>query len=180
MSIKKMTAAFLGIVLWGASASAQEPAEEGAGRPRKPETPLSLLVVFSRYQAETKIGSFPYTIPVNANGRPGRLRMGINVPLKYEGKDSPGNVIFKSVGNNVDCAAESLDGGRYKLSCNVEQSSLHGSEISRSAPDPPVLRTFNSEAVLILRDGQSAQYASATDPVTGETLKVQMTLTVVK
>jgi hypothetical protein len=43
-----------------------------------------------------------------------------------------------------------------------------------------LLRTFNTEATLYLRDGQTAQYAMATDPVTGEVLKVDVTLTVIK
>jgi hypothetical protein len=175
----KSTGALLALVLWGAGAWAQEPAEEKPSRPRKAETPLRLQVVFSRYQGERKIASFPYVIPVNAEGRPGRLRMGINVPLKYEGKETPGNVVFKSVGNNVDCSAESLEGGRYRLACSVEQSSLHTAEVGRSV-DPPVLRTFNFDGALILRDGETGQYTSATDPITGETLKVDMTLTVVR
>jgi hypothetical protein len=32
----------------------------------------------------------------------------------------------------------------------------------------------------MLRDGQSTQYTAATDPVSGEVLKIDVTLTVVK
>ena len=47
-------------------------------------------------------------------------------------------------------------------------------------PRPPVLRTFSSDATLFLRDGQTAQLVVATDPLNGDVLKVDVTLTVVK
>ena len=183
---KKMSAALLALVLMGAGAKAED--EQKAEKPRKPGTPLKLQVVFSRYQGERKVGSFPYTLSVNADDRPTRLRMGINVPLMYEGKEFPGNVVYKSVGNNVDCSAEALDDGRFKVACSLEQSSVHSANGERKATGsggdtsllPPLLRTFSSEATLLLRDGQTAQYAAATDPVSGEVLKIEVTLNVVK
>jgi hypothetical protein len=42
------------------------------------------------------------------------------------------------------------------------------------------LRNFNSSFTLLLRDGQTAQVSSATDPISGEVLKVVVTLNVVK
>ena len=44
----------------------------------------------------------------------------------------------------------------------------------------PAFRNFTSNFSILLKDGQSAQYASATDPVSGETLKVDVTLNVLK
>jgi hypothetical protein len=123
---------------------------------------------------------------LNANERrPAKLRMGINVPLRYEGKDAPpGPVAYKSVGNNIDCSAESLDNGRFKVMCFLEQSSLYpdvpATDAGTRNDAPPMLRTFNTETVLFLRDGQTAQGAMATDPVSGEVLKVDVTLHVVK
>jgi len=43
-----------------------------------------------------------------------------------------------------------------------------------------ILRNFNSSFTLLLRDGQTAQVSSATDPISGEVLKVVVTLNVVK
>ena len=45
-------------------------------------------------------------------------------------------------------------------------------------PYPPVFRSFQSNNALALRDGQSQQYVAAADPVTGETIRVDVTLTV--
>ena len=44
----------------------------------------------------------------------------------------------------------------------------------------PAFRNFTSNFNILLKDGQTAQYASATDPVSGETLKVDVTLNVLK
>jgi hypothetical protein len=110
--------------------------------------------------------------------------MGIQVPLKFEGKEYPGNVVFKSVGNSVACAAEALGDGRFKLKCGFEQSAVYENGAPPPSPAstavPPVLLTFSSDATLFLRDGQTAQLVVATDPLNGDVLKVDVTLTVVK
>lgn len=156
-------------------------------RPKKPLTPLRLQVVFSRHMGDKKVASHPYTLALNAGeGRtPAKIRMGINVPLKYEGKETPGNVIYKNVGSNVDCRADSLDDERYRVYCTLEQSSLYGGEggaaLASADPNaPPMMRSFNVETDLLLKDGQTAQLVAATDPVTGEVIKVDVTLSVVR
>jgi hypothetical protein len=45
---------------------------------------------------------------------------------------------------------------------------------------PPVLRSFTSNFTILLRDGQTAQYTTATDQVSGEVLKIDATLNVLK
>jgi hypothetical protein len=53
---------------------------------------------------------------------------------------------------------------------------------TREAPGPshPSFRSFHAAFDLLLRDGQSAQYATATDPVNGEVTKLDLTMNVVK
>lgn len=46
--------------------------------------------------------------------------------------------------------------------------------------DIPTFRTFTSSQTLILKDGQTTQFTTATDRVSGEVTKVDVTLTVVK
>jgi Flp pilus assembly secretin CpaC len=183
---KKMLSVLMALALVGAGAHAQEKSEEKGERRKKSVTPLRVQVVFTKFQGEKKVSSLPYTIAVNADDRPTKLRMGVNVPLVYAGKDVPGNVIYRSVGSNVDCSAEALEDGRYKLACVLEQSSIYGAEDRRPTAtvdatlSAPMLRTFNAETTLFLRDGQSTQYTAATDPITGEVLKIDVTLNVVK
>lgn len=181
---KLLSALALTLVLAGAVA-AQEKAE--ARIPRKPPTPLRVQVVFLKYQGEKKVSSLPYTLSVNADDEGTvRLRAGINVPLvtRLEGASQ---LLFKSVGTNIGCSAESLEDGRYKLNLSADQSSIYSAEgpISWAVSDAPlgkqtVLRDFSADLSTVLRDGQTVQYAAATDPLTGETVKVEVTLSSVK
>jgi hypothetical protein len=46
--------------------------------------------------------------------------------------------------------------------------------------DMPVFRNFKTRTTLLLRDGQSRQFTAATDRVSGETVRIDVTLRVVK
>jgi hypothetical protein len=46
--------------------------------------------------------------------------------------------------------------------------------------DVPTFRSFRSSNVVVLKDGQSTEFAAATDKISGEVVKVDVTLTVVK
>jgi hypothetical protein len=92
-------------------------------------------------------------------------------------------VVYKDVGNRIDCTVVPQADGRFRLSFFVDQSSVDSSLRNRSAPgrpDNPIMRSFMSEFTMFLRDGQTAQSTSATDPVSGEVLRVDVTLNVVK
>lgn len=108
---------------------------------------------------------------------------GIRVRFPSAGKDGA-SVTYGNVGNNLDCSAQAVAEGRFRFNCSFEQSSLYGASEGQplrvDPAVPPLLRTFNSEAVLILRDGQTAQHTAATDPVSGDVLKVDVTLSVVR
>lgn len=183
----KLTCAILSTMLVAAAASAQEKAQ----RPKKTPTPLKLQIVYTRYQGEKKVGSVPYTLSVNADDRPAMLRMGIQVPILVQVKDAVGpQVSYRDVGNNLDCNAEALEDGRFKVMCSFEQSSVYSTDADRRVSgsaigevalgNNPVIRNFRSATSLILRDGQTTQYTAATDPVSGEVLKIDVTLNVVK
>lgn len=164
-------------------------AAAGQDRPAtKPPTPLKLEVVFAKYEGQKRVSSVPYTLSLNADGRDSSVRMGIQVPLATAVKEAVGGVVYKDVTNNVDCKALPLDDGRYAVECSLQQSSLYSMEgAQRSAwlsgtasVTAPLIRTFGAQARLLLRDGETGQYTVATDPVSGEVLKVDITLRVVK
>lgn len=132
----------------------------------------------------------PYTLYVNAGEqRLAAVRMGIQIPLTVRAEGVP-SVMFKDVGTNVDCRADALGDGRFKLSVWLEQVSIFSANGERKAAggtisegaisSTPVLRNFKSSSTMILRDGQTSQYLAATDPVGGELLKIDVTLNVVK
>lgn len=178
----KLPAACLSIALAATAVAQEKP-------PRKLPTPLKLQVVYSRYQNEKKISSVPYLLAVNADDGPTLLRMGIEVPIQTGTKGGEAVTQYRNVGTNIDCSAESLDEGRYKLRCTFEQSSVYSAGADRSAAgsaaevplgNTPAFRTFKSSTNLLLRDGQSTQYTVAADPVSGEVLKIDVTLNVVR
>lgn len=146
-----------------------------------------LVLVFERYQKEKRVSSVPYTLSLIADGKPSRLRMGIQVPLTGN-QNVPGNVIYRSVGNNIDCSAEPREDGRFDVTCAFEQASVYDGDLQSAAPAatqpfpfaPPVLRMFNSEGRFILGDGQTRQHVAGTDPVNGDVLRIGVTLSMIK
>jgi hypothetical protein len=150
--------------------------------------PLRVQVVISRYDGEKKISSMPYTLSVNA-GRSANLRMGTMVPIASTSytpiaTGGPGvnpliSYQYKDVGTNIDCATGALEGGRFRLELTVEDSSVD--EPARVASgDHPAFRAFRVTNSLVLKDGQTAQFTTAVDKVTGVITKVDVSLLVVK
>jgi hypothetical protein len=188
-------------------AMAQEPpilapgvAQPAAGRKLPAPIPLKVTVVLSRFQGEKRLSSMPYVIGVMASGwGPGpktTLRMGVDVPVaqtvfagpSVEGKSAPmSSYSYRSVGTNIDCGAtfDEANAGVFQLTMTVSDSSI-GLDASKKTnaqgvvPDIPSFRNFNSSFTALLRDGQTTQYTSATDPVTGELMKIDVTLNVMK
>jgi len=153
--------------------------QEKAERPHKSPTPVKLQITLARYHGDSKVSSAPYTLFFFADDRPVRVRMGTRVPVQVA-KDSPSQVSYQDVGNNIDCSAEAQGDGRFKLQCTIEQSSVYSRAGQEAPSSVPLFRTFRSDLTLFTRDGQSLEYASAADPVSGETLRVDGTLSVVK
>jgi hypothetical protein len=179
----------------------QTPAVVAPTRELPPLIPLSVQVVVSRYQGEKKVSSLPYTLAVNANassrqGTPGStvssLRMGVEIPLSTtplpppDGKSvaAAGLIQYRPFGTNIDAWANSVDTTHFQVNVSIEDSSIYTTEQAASAipkaNDMPVFRSYRYKNELVLRDGQSAQFTAATDRVTGEVIKVDVTLTVLK
>ena len=149
------------------------------------ETPLKLQVVMTRYDGEKKVSSMPYTTLINASEPgakplPKEMTMGVQVPLTVQANNVP-TIVFKDVGVSIKGTATSVGGGRYRLTLFVEQAFVAVDPPSRTGVTAgPVLRTFRDIVDVVLRDGQTTQTSSATDPITGEVLKVDLALAVVK
>ena len=141
----------------------------------KPLVPLKVQVTIARYEGEKKASSLPFTLWVNANdGQGTRLNVGIEVPIR----NGPG-VSYRSVGTNINCSATTLDDGRFKVDINLEDSSVALSKDKDTAVTP-TFQSIQARNMLLLRDGQNAQFIAATDKVSGEVTKVDVTLTVLK
>ena len=172
-------------------------------RPARPDwssavVPLEVQIVISRWQGDRKVANLPYTLSVNATdpavpGDPrgsdlARLRIGGEVPiLPFVAGSQPGPgapVQYKPIGTNIDCRALFLDGGRFRLQIDIEDSSVYFDERAQpgsvASSSTPAFRSFKLSNIAILRDGQTTQFTSAADKVSGEIVKVDLTLKVVK
>jgi hypothetical protein len=120
------------------------------------------------------------------------VRMGAEVPVPTAASlapgggvpSTPGPIQYKAVGTNIDCFARSLEGGRFNVDIVIEDSSIY----SDGQTDPgasrrndiPTFRSYKLSNAVILKDGQTTQFTAATDKISGEVVRVDVTLTVVK
>ena len=174
------------------------PGQSAGARKTPAPIPLKVTVLLSRYQGDKRISSMPYVLGVLASGWGAgpktTLRMGVEVPVATtvfggDGKTTPvSSYSYRSVGTNIDCGAtfDEAIPGIFQLALTVSDSSLgldapkSGSGGGSVARDVPSFRNFNSSFTALLRDGQTMQYTSATDPVSGEVMKIDVTAAVMK
>ena len=167
---------------------AQQPAQ-------KNENSLSHLrvdILLTEYSGDKKVSSLPYTLYVasqlHGGEMPANLRMGVRVPVPQNtNTGNNGTYSYLDVGTDIDCRASTLDNGSYELGIGVNRSSIYtaskeqpGGEQIRPLPDTPVTRNFNSRFDISLRDGETKEGTSATDPLNGDVLKISVTLHVMK
>jgi len=149
-------------------------------------TALKVQLVVSRHSGDKKISSMPYTLWVTANEkRMTSVRMGVQVPVPSTMITKEGTVPtfnYRDVGTNIDIQAQGPVDGLYNLEIKLTDSSI-GFDAKGTEPalkGVPAFRNFTSNFSILVRDGQTAQYASATDPLTGETVRVEATVNVLK
>jgi hypothetical protein len=151
--------------------------------------PIDVEVVISRYQGDKRISSLPYFLAVNANGE-ASIRMGARVPVPTT-VWAPGNVgpvgpvayNYQDIGTDIDATVRPRGEGRFMVRVKVEERSVvqpPESPTAGTVSGAPVIRSFAAQNDLILRDGQTRQFTAAADRVTGEVVKVDVTLKVVK
>jgi hypothetical protein len=164
-----------------------------------PPTALKVQVMISRFQGDKKISSYPYTLSVTGNpstesrnlGFIGRanLRMGAKVPIvvttfgpPVDAKPPIQSYNYQDVGTNIDCSAFATEDGRFRLEITIDDSSVYPDEKDTpgTVKGVPSMRTFRASDSMMLKDGGSSQFTAATDKVSGEIVKVDVTLTVVK
>jgi len=191
----QMTSAAL-VILATAAASAQDPEIRQApavrARPAGQSMPLKISLLLSRYQGEKKISSVPYVLWVTADyPESTRLRMGNQIPITstvFAGKEQQSSYSYKDVGTNIDCTASTQAEGYFRLNLTIADSSVYFPDrtdptLAKEGSTPigaPAFRSFSSSFYILVRDGQTVQYTSATDQVSGQVLKIDATLNVQK
>jgi hypothetical protein len=76
----------------------------------------------------------------------------------------------------------SQTGQLFRVEVTLEESSVYmGDKSLTLAPlTAPAFRTFKLTNNVVLKDGQTTQVTSAADPLTGDVVRVDLTLNVVK
>jgi hypothetical protein len=187
----RMTSAVV-VLLGTVGLAAQEPVAQNQTRPAGQLVPLKISLVLSRYQGEKKLSSVPYVLWVTANDRERTsLRMGNQIPVTTtvfgakDGEKPMSSYSYKDVGTNIDCSSYTAADGYFKVNLTVTDSSVYFPDRTdptavTSATGAASFRSFNSSFFVLIRDGQTVQYTSATDQVTGQVIKIDATVNVQK
>jgi hypothetical protein len=157
-------------------------------------TALMVEVTISRHLAEKRLSSMPYSLSVNPGDR-SSLRMGGDIPIptvtftpgaKDDAKP-PSNPVssygYRSIGTNIDVVAREGADGRYNLTLTIDETSVYADDLAPATTKTtgaPAFRGFKSTNSMALRDGQSIEYTTATDRLTGEVYRVTVKMSVIK
>ena len=161
---------------------------------------LRVEVTISRHRGDTLVSSQPYMLSIVAESQrmhTARLSTAAEVPVPIvfqtpaanaAGDSAPdasrpaGPFNYRSLGIDIECLVQARGEGRHQLTLAISESSVHDPDQPFAqtfrAAGAPVFRSFESDNTLLLHDGQSRRYVAATDPVSGETVQVDVTLTV--
>jgi hypothetical protein len=152
----------------------------------KPLVPLRVSVVIGRFQGtklEKQTGNLPFTLTVNADGGRTSLNMASQVPIPQTVISDKGvpstSVQYRNIGTQITSSAQTMGDGRFLLELTVSDNQIFTNPTTPNAP-APTLQSFSSSTALILRNGESTQFTTATDAATGEVIKVDVTLSVIK
>jgi hypothetical protein len=190
---KSFQTIMLAIILFlsfGASGMAQAP-------PKAPEPEKVLVkveVVLSRYDGTKKVSSLPYTLLATAGGDNLSIRTGSQVAVASSGAsvgpdNKPSQWQFLNVGTNIDCTVSAPENGRFKVRLNLSDTSIlerqpvqitGARNVVQTIIDVPTLRNFNYTNAILLKDGETKQFVAASDKVSADVVKVDVTLTVEK
>ncbi len=156
--------------------------------------PLSVQVVISRYQGNELVSSLPYLLALTSEeGSGSNMSIGAEVPVlqiapvvNSDGEPLPGigrggPFNYRHVGTEISCVLRQVVEDRYHLNIRIDDSSVYGgidSTVDRfRAPEAPVFRSFQSNNTLVLTPGQTTQYTAAADRISGQSVRVDVTLT---
>jgi hypothetical protein len=157
----------------------QPAAQPGSPAPVKGMAPtVRLQVVLSRFNGDKRVANQPYVLVTVANGGRKVLRVGAEVPIAGAAAGTKESPSYKSVGTNIRAEVTLYEDGRYLVNVNVESSSPYADPQEKAGR--PAFRNYSLDGMAYLKDGQTAEIATATDSLTGEVIKMEVTVTAVK
>lgn len=170
-------AAVLGASLGAAAQDA--PGAKSQEAEKAPGKRLRVQFQETRQRGDAAPVSRPNTLLLHADAGAARLFVGTQLAITKSDKEAT-TTTFKNAGVAVQVSVATLPDGRYRLDAEYEDSQKRGLAVER-APGPvtagnPVLQVVKARSGLTLREGETVPLASAVDPVTGEVVRVELTL----
>lgn len=161
-------------------------------------TPLQVTIIFNEYDGSKRVSSLPYQMVCNARPRatsPDRssLRLGLRVPIATGSSRSGNENVqwqYQDVGTDIDCLATAAPEGSFLIELGLQRHVVYPPSPSSTPtewqpgaplPDHPIMGGFEANVKnLLMRDGETVQAATATDPVSGHVWKIDVSLKVGK
>jgi hypothetical protein len=139
-----------------------------------------LLIRFleTRQRGEKTTTVQPCILMLHTGDKAAQVFVGTQVALRTSDKGTP-TVIFKNAGVYAQVRAQALPDGRYRLEARFEESSVLAASSGETTPSNggnPILQVVKGESVVVLREGETAPFASAVDPVTGDVVRVDVAI----
>jgi hypothetical protein len=112
------------------------------------------------------------------------VRTGVRVPIEVDGKGE--KTTYMDVGANIDCGVHYDENDKFRVLLNFDRSALYpnksedGERLVNQPNGQPLVRQFRTTNDVLLKDGQTAELLQSTDPLSGHTLKVSVTINVQK
>jgi hypothetical protein len=171
----------IGVWMLLAAFSAAWAQEAPAKAPAATEPPgKRLRVRFQEIRGGSTTATRAYTLLLHAGAEGARAFVGAQARITVADKQAPAT-LFKNAGVETRVRVEALPDGRYRLAAKYERSSVLGAGGGGGAPVPaadnPILQVVRGESTVDLREGETVPFASAVDAVTGDVVRVDLTVT---
>jgi len=150
--------------------------------------PLQVQIVIARYQNDKRVSSLPFSLSMSsAPGSKSNVRMGGNVPVpstvftpQGDSKTQPlTSYTFQQLGTNIDVSAVASVDARIGLNVTISETTLKAADPG-SQVNVPSTNNYQSSNTVFVRDGETAQFTAATDRISGEVVRIEVTAKVVK
>ena len=200
--VNKMIGAVVIVMVLLTALPAPMRAQGDQAAPALAAVPVQVDVVMTRWQGDKRVSSIPFVLIANPSSRGSStsIRMGVDVPVGT----STSNVTqtsgattsnqravatakvateFRNVGTDIDAQVTRGDAANFSVYLNIRDSSIFTSDQTKmpsAMADPTAFRTFSASNTLDMTDGQTRLFGVATDKITGETMRIEVKLTVLK
>lgn len=164
--------------------------------------PAQLDITLTRYQGDKKIGTAPFVVMLNAarNVPYTTVESGLDIPIGTSNSDTTqtsgaqGNspravrtqkveTTYRTVGTRISCSVSRADESTYVVYLDVRDSRVLERDIARrvsAATTANLFRTLSHTSSLQMKEGETKLFAVLADQASGETVKIDVKLTILK